>query len=129
MSGPYTVANITDVALSSTASLLAAEAGRTLAEPSRVKIYANRETVDVTMTITVGPDQVASDLPPAIQATIGAIPIVPDNLIVDTFGDSGDEIVIRARNSDAAAAREARVLVLVTPIDDDALQQAMARVT
>lgn len=125
MAGPYTVTNITDVPQASTSSLLVEEAGRTLAEPSRIKIYANRETTEVTFTITVGPDQVSSDAPAAINATIGDTPIIPDNLLVDTFGDTGAEIVIRARNTAAAASREARVIVMVIPVDDDALQRAM----
>ena len=129
MPGPYTLTNITDVALSSTVSLLVSEQGRTLPEPSRVKIYANRETVDMLFNITIGSRQVLSDAPARVNATVGDMPILPDDLVVDSFGDAGDEIVIRARNADAVAAREARVLVMVTPVDDDVLQQAMSRMT
>lgn len=123
MPGPLTVTNITDVGIAATASLLAGEAGRVLEEPALVKIYANQENANVSYTITIGGRQVASDLPAAIQATIGQMPIVPDNLIVNSLGMGGDEIVIRARNADAAAS-EARVMVLITPIDDAALIQA-----
>jgi len=129
MAGPYTIDNITDVAQASTASILTAERGRTLAEASRVKIYANRETTEISYGITVGATEVNSNAGARINATIGDGPIVPDDLITDTFGMAGDEIVILARNTAAAAAREARVLIFVTPVDDDALQQAMARVT
>ncbi len=125
MAGPYTITNTTDVPLSTTASLIAAERGRTLAEPSRVTIYANRETVDIAFTITIGADQVNSDAPAAIDATAGSAPSTRDDKITDSFGGAGDEIVIRARNADGAAAREARVIVFVTPVDDNALQQAM----
>lgn len=128
MAGPYTITNITDVPLSSTSSLLTAERGRTLAEASRVKIYANRETSNIVFNITVGADQVNSDAPAKINATVGDSPLIPDDLIADTFGDAGAEIVILARNADAAAAREARVIVFVIPVDDDALQQVMNRI-
>lgn len=121
-----TLTNITDVGIDATASLLLDEPGRVLTEPSRVKIYANQENVNVSYTITVGTEQVAVDAPAAIQAAAGVMPIVPDNIIVDTFGGPGAEIVIRARNVDAAAS-EARVMVFVTPIDDAALQAAMDR--
>jgi len=125
--GPYTVDANFDVPLASTESIIRGEQGRTLSEPSRVQIYANRESIDIFYTITVGPDQITSDLSASINAVIGDMPIIPDDLIADTFGDTGAEIIIRARNVDAAAAREARVYVFVTPIDDDILRNAMAR--
>lgn len=127
MAGPYTIDAIVDILQASTSSVIADQRGRTLPENSRVRIYANRETIEVTATVTVGSDEIVSDGSMAIQATIGNTPIVPDNLIADTFGFAGDEIVIRGRNTAAAAAREIRVLVFVTPVDDDVLQQAMNR--
>lgn len=122
----YTITNITDIPLSSTASLLASEFGRTLTELSRVRIYANRETVDITMTATVGPDQVLQNAISAINAVVGSAPSTRDDLLVDTFGQAGAEIVIIGRNADVAAAREARVIVAVTPVDEDRMQQLMA---
>lgn len=124
MAAPRTITNITDVGIGATESLIAGEQGRTLMEPSRVQIYANQENVNVSFTITIGADQVASAAAASIQATAGVMPIAPDDLLVDSFGDRGDEIVIRAQNTDAAAS-EARVRVLVTPLDDVTLQRAM----
>ena len=123
MAGPITVTNITDVGINATASLLAGEAGRVLPEPSLVKIYANQENVNVSFTVSIGGRLVADDAPAAIQATVGQMPIIPDNILVNTLGVDGDEIVIRARNVDAAAS-EARVIVFITPIDDAALIKA-----
>jgi len=124
VAAPRTITNITDVGIGATASLIQGEQGRTLMEPSRVRIYANQENVNVSFTITIGADQVASAAVAAIQAAAGVMPIVPDNLLVESFGDGGDEIVIRAQNTDAAAS-EARVMVQITPIDDVALLRAM----
>lgn len=124
MSSPQTITNITNVGIGATASLLAAEAGRTLTEPSRVRIYANQKNINVTFTITIGAQQVASAAVSAIQAAAGVMPIVPDNLLVESFGDVGDEIVVRAQNTDAAPS-EARVMVQITAIDDLALLRAM----
>jgi len=125
MAGPYTVDNVTDIPLSDSASLLVGERGRTLAEPSRVVIYANRETNAVTFDITLGPDQLMSQGIAAIAAAAGSAPSTRDDKIVDSFGNAGDEIIIRASNSDAAAAREARVIVFVTPVRDDMLMKVM----
>ncbi len=124
MGAPRTITNITDVAIGATASLIEGEQGRTLQEPSRVRIYANQENVNVSFTITIGADQVASAATSAIQATLGVMPITPNDLLVESFGDGGDEIVIRAQNTDAGAS-EARVRVMITPIDDVALLRAM----
>jgi len=125
MAGPYTISVVADVAQASTESILRDQRGRTLAEPSRIKCYANRETVEVSFNSTVGADEVTSDAGAAINTTDGDGPIVPDDLLFDTFGFAGDEIVIRARNTAAAAAREARLLVFVIPVSDDMLQRAM----
>jgi len=125
MASPYTISNITDVPLSTTSSLLAGERGRILPEPSRVRIYANRETAAILYNITVGAESAVQDGVSAINATAGDTPSIRDDKIADTFGNAGDEIVIRAANSDGAAAREARVVVFVTPVDDEALQAAM----
>jgi len=125
MAGAYTITNITDVAAATTTSQLINERGRTLAEPSRVEIFANREAVGITINATVGADQVLSDAPASINAVVGDMPSTRDDRVYMGFGDAGDEIVIRAANS-TAGALESRVQVNVTPIDDAALADAMA---
>lgn len=124
MAGPYSMAVVEDVALNSVSNILRDQRGRTLMEASRIKIYANREDVDITYNILVGPDSVLEDGISAINANPGVAPIIPDDLLIDTFGQAGDELVIRARNINAAA-REARVVIFITPIDDVALQRGM----
>jgi len=126
MAGPYSMDRVFDIPLDSDESLLSKKRGRVLPEASRVKVYANRETVDVTFGITVGEiEALAAGAGAAINAVAGDVPSTRDDLILDTFGNQGDEILILATNKDAAAAREARVIVFVTPIDDNALQNAM----
>jgi len=125
MAGPYTITNVTDIPLSSTASIISGERGRTLNEPSRVQIFANRETTAVLFNITLGGESLLQDGISAVNAVDGDAPSIRDDGIVDTFGNAGDELVIRAANSDGAAAREARVIIFVTPVDDVALQKAM----
>lgn len=118
MARPYTISVIEDVAAASTSSILRNSRGITLVEPSRIQLYANRESTEITMNITVGADIVLEDGFPTVLATAGIGPIVPDDIMVDSFGDTGDEIIVRARNTAAADAREARVLIRVTPIGD-----------
>lgn len=120
LASPYTMTAISDVPSSdSVKSLLAGERGRVLTEPALVQIAFNAEDVDITMGVTVG----ATEVLPAgsrvtLQATVGILPVLPDDVLVETFGNDGDEIVIGAANADAAASREARVVVKVTAIED-----------
>jgi len=125
MPGPYTITRVADVAQASTESIISGERGRTLDEPSRVQIFANRETTEILYNITLGGESLLQDGISAINATDGDAPSTRDDKIVDTFGIAGAELVIRAANSAAAAAREARVIIFVTPLDDVALQKAM----
>jgi len=125
MAGPYTISVIEDVVQNSVSSILRDQRGRTLPEASRLVGYANRETTEITFNVLVGAEDIVQDGFPRVQASIGLGPIIPDDLLFDTFGMPGDEIIVRARNTAAAANREARVLIFVTPIDDDALQRAM----
>lgn len=125
MASPYTISVIADVLQNSVESILRDQRGATLPEDSMIKGYANRETTEITYNVLIGGEDVVSDGVAAIQPTVGNGPIIPDDLLFNTFGRAGQEILIRARNSAAAAAREARVTIFVIPIDDFALQRAM----
>lgn len=120
MSAPYQIAVINDVPLNSTVeSLLLGRPGFTLNEPSRVRVYATRETVDVLLGLIVGQAIVMPNGSPAnISTVIGSLPSIQDDLWAEGFGIAGDDIIIQAVNNDGVAAREARVLVKVVAVDD-----------
>jgi len=124
---PYTIPAIADVPLSSTQNIIEGLTGRTLDAASRIVIFANRETIDISFTINIGAEVAMLRGVAAINTTAGDAPSTQDDMIVDTFGDVGDEIIIDANNADAAAAREARVLVFVTPVTDMALAEGMRK--
>lgn len=128
MASPYTMNAVNDVPASDSESLLEGQSGRTLAEDSRVRVYLNRESVDVTFSILVGKENVLeAGGGAAINTVAGDLPSTRDDLMVDTFGRGGDEILIKAANVNAAA-QEGRAIVMVTPLDDVVLQNAMAAV-
>jgi len=125
MAGPYTIEKTLDVAIGGEDSLLANKQGRVLPENSRVRIFFNRESVDVTFGVTVGATEVlATGAGAAINTTAGDVPSTRDDLLVDTFGFAGDEILVLAKNANAAL-QEARIIVWVDPVDDNALKMAM----
>ena len=127
MAGPYTITQINDIPLSDNIDdLLTGKRGRQVAEASLVEIAINVEDVDVTVGVTIGAiDALSAGSRVTLQAAIGVMPIFPDDAIIRTFADAKDEIIISAVNADAAAAREVRAVVRVTPIDDVMLVNAV----
>jgi len=125
MAGPYTLVQVTDITIGGTDSLLANKQGRVLPEDSRVRIFLNRESVDVSFGITLGATEVlAAGGAAAINATVGDVPSTRDDLVVDSFGLAGDEILILGSNSNAAL-QEGRAIVWVDPVDDQVLKNTM----
>lgn len=131
MGAPYTLTAISDVPLSDRDDdLLDGKRGRTLTEPSLVEIALNAEDVDITMGATIGATEVLpSGSRVTLQTTVGVLPIFPDDVLVQSFGNVGDEIIIGAVNADAAAAQEARVVVRVTAIEDVDLVRVLKQST
>lgn len=120
MARPYTITIVNDIPSATTVqNLVEGRSGRVLDEPSRVKVWATRETVDVTMGFILGRQEV---LPAGsvtnISTVIGSLPSRQDDEITSTFGDAGEEIIIQGVNADGAAARELRLLIDVTAVDD-----------
>ncbi len=128
MAEPYTLTAISDVPLSeSDNDLLDGQRGRTLTEPSLVEIALNGEDVDITMGVTIGAvDVLSAGSRVTLQATIGVLPSLRDDVLVRSFGLAGNEIIISARNADAAAAREARAIARVTAVEDVDLMKVVA---
>lgn len=124
MAPPYTITNVTDVPAGDESSLIQGDSGRTLARASNVQIFANRESVDILYTITIGGNRILLSGAAAINATAGDVPSTRDDRIVNTFGAAGQEIVILANNANVAP-QEARVILWITEIDDQALLQAL----
>lgn len=124
MASPYTIVRVEDVAAVTTSNIIEGQTGRSLVAPSRVKIALNRESVDVSYDVFIGSERVMVNGASAINALAGDIPILPDDILIDTFGNQGDEIVINATNVNAAA-QEARVIVQVAEVDDASLQACM----
>lgn len=131
MAEPYTLTAISDVPLSeSDNDLLDGQRGRTLTEPSLVEIALNAEDVDVTMSVTIGAvDVLSAGSRVTLQATVGVLPSLRDDVLVRSFGLAGNEIIIGARNADAAAAREARAIVRVTAVEDVDLMRVVQSAT
>jgi len=113
----YTLTAINDIALSSSiANLFADQGGRVLAEPSLIMIALNGEDVDITAGIRVGPTEVmAANSRVTLQATVGVLPILPDDVVSVSMANASDEIIVSGQNADAAAARELRGKVIVIP--------------
>jgi len=124
---PVALTAVEDIALaSSVQDILANIPGGQLAEESLVIIALNGETVDIRAQISIGGNQVLPESRVTVQATVGVLPITPDDVIIASFGTKGDQITIRGSNQDAAAARELRAKVQIFPTADiELLSQAL----
>jgi len=120
MANPYTITIVAIIPISGTIqNLVEGRSGRVFDEPSRMRVYATRETIAVTIGIDLGRETV---LPAGsvtnINATNGTLPSRQDDLLVETVGNSLAEILIQGVNSDGAATRELRLLIDVVSLDD-----------
>ncbi len=119
MARPNALTVVDDLALSSTTvDILANIPGAVLAEDSLVQIALNGETVAIRGQISIGGNQVLPESRVTVQATVGVLPITPDDILVSTFGKGNEQITVKGTNLDAAAAREIRAKVQTFPSSD-----------
>lgn len=130
MAVPVALTSITDIALSSTVvDVIANIPGSVLAEKSLVQIQANGETTDIRAQISVGGAQVLPESSVTVQATVGVLPVTPDDTVITTFGNANNQITIKGTNLDAAAARELRIKLQTFPTSDiELMAQALRAV-
>jgi len=125
MAFPYTIPTLTDVAAATITNLLTGLKGRVLSAPSRVQIALNSELVTDRVSVLIGGENVLDNGRVTTVAGGGVMPTLPDDNIITTFGNTGDEIIINGSNS-AGAASEIRAIVRVTEVDDVILAKVMA---
>lgn len=123
---PTVIRAINDLAASGTVNVLAGEQGRVLSEASLVSIFANQEAVTGSWQCSIGAIQVMPQNSPAtLQATVGVMPSIRDDLLVLSMGEANDEIILRYTNGDGAAAREGRFIVNIIPVGAKVLLELM----
>ncbi len=116
-SSPYNIATINDLAANGNANLLQGLKGRTLPMNAFVIAFANQEAVTGSWQVTIGATEVViPNTPATLQATVGVMPVIPDDLLFLSMGEGGEEIIVNYSNGDGAAAREGRLSVFVVPI-------------
>lgn len=119
MAVPVALTAVEDIPLAeSVQDILANIPGSQLAEESLVIIALNGETTDIRAQISIGGNQILPDSRVTVQATVGVLPVTPDDVIVASFGKAGNQITIRGTNLDAATARELRAKVQIFPTAD-----------
>jgi len=125
---PASLIQVTDLAIgASGVDILALEGSAQLKEDALVLIFANRESVDVTLQLKMGDVEVLPLAGAAVNATLGDIPIIPDDLVLRTLGQTGDRVQVLGTNVNAAA-QELRVLVMIIALSDIAEIPALASI-
>lgn len=130
MAVPVALTAVEDIPLSSTiVDVIANIPGSVLAEQSLVQIQANGETSDIRAQISVGGQQVLPESRVTVQATVGILPVTPDDTIITTFGKGNEQVTIKGTNLDGAAARELRIKLQTFPTADiEMMSQALRAV-
>lgn len=128
MAVPVALTEVTDIPLSdSIVDVIANIPGAVLAEKSMVQIAINGETVDVRAQVSIGGQQVLPESRVTVQATVGVLPITPDDILVTSFGNANNQITVKGTNLDGAAAREIRIKVQTFPTSDIMLMSQALR--
>ncbi len=94
------------------ANVLVGKFGRVLGENSKVSIAVTAQLVSLFVTVLVGSDIIIEDQ--EVPAT-NAPPRNPEDILVQTVGQLGDEIIVKLRNANAAT-NDSRVSVFLEPI-------------
>lgn len=116
-SSPYNIATINDLAANGNENLLQGLKGRTLPMEAFVIAFANQEAVTGSWQVTVGATEIViPNTPATLEAAVGVMPTLPDDMLFLTMGEKGDEIIVNYSNGDGAAAREGRINLFVVPI-------------
>ncbi len=119
MGRPVGFTVVEDIALASTVVDIAIGIpGADISEPSLILIALNGETTDIRAQVSIGTAQVLPESRVTVQATVGVLPVTPDDILVVTMGLGGESITIKGTNLDAAAARELRAKVTIFPMSD-----------
>jgi len=112
----YSIAAIADIPLAdSVANVIADLPGVKLARRSLVQIFLTREAVLVLASVTIGGTQVYPAGPVNINTVVGSLPSTQDDMVIESVGGAGDEIIIAGTNT-SAGALELRALVKVMPV-------------
>jgi len=97
------------------ANVLDGKFNRVLQSPSKVTV-AQVCDGDVASTIIVGRELLMDDQLTLIESAAGASPRNPEDIIAQTVGNTGEEVIIKVRNTDAAAAQTVKTNVYIEPI-------------
>lgn len=105
----------TDVAASTTVdNVLANKFNRVLQAPSKVTVAITGELAeDGFATVIVGREILIDD---QLVPDTNAFPRNPEDILVQTVANAGEEIIVKVRNADAAAANTIRTAVWIQEI-------------
>jgi len=122
----YSITDLTDIPATGTVdNTIKDKTGQKLSAASRLQFFLSAEGPgDVQAQITVGGTQVLNQGPVALQPAVGTLPSTQDDMLLECFGQAGDEILIFANNSNVAS-REIATLVRVMPLDDAVIGSAL----
>lgn len=94
------------------ANVLQGKFGRVLGENSKVSVAITAELISLFATVLVGSEIIIEDQE---VPNTNASPRNPEDVLVQTVGQVGDEIIVKVRNANLAT-NDSRVTVFLEPI-------------
>jgi len=82
------------------ANVLAGKLAEFLSEPSRIALYASASAVGLNVSLLIGGESLLDDQEINAQ---NRFPLIPDDFVVEGGGLAGDRLIVRLRNTTAAA--------------------------
>jgi len=96
-------------------NILEGKYNRVLQENSKVSV-AQVCDADVSSTVIVGRELLMDDQLTLIESVAGGSPRNPEDILVQTVGTAGEEVIIKVRNRDTVGGQNVRTTVYIEPI-------------
>lgn len=93
-------------------NVLANKFGRVLVEPSKISVAMTGSIIDAFATIIIGSEILIDGQEIGNTA---AAPRNPEDVLVQGFGEKGDEVIVKVRNANAAT-NTVRTAVFIEPV-------------
>jgi len=112
---PFLSDNRTLAAGAVVANVLDGKFNRVLQENSKVTV-AQVCDGDVASTIIIGRELLMDDQLTLIESVAGGSPRNPEDIIAQSVGRAGEEVIVKVRNTDAANAQTVKTNVYIEPL-------------
>jgi len=114
---PLVISDRVDIPAGETVNVLTSFSQALLKEASRIQIFLNRESISIKAQAKIGDTEVFPLGGMAVNPTLGDVPIIPGDVVVNSAGMPAEEIEINATNTNVAP-QEIGFTVKIVSVED-----------